>query len=55
MNRRATKTRPRRSLEGLVLDKKLVAALGGADGVVGILRALADAIGKKKRKKRRPA
>ncbi len=47
--------RARRSLEVLVLDKKLVAALGGADRVAGILRALADAVGEKKPKKRRAA
>jgi hypothetical protein len=47
--------RARRSLEVLVLDKKVVAALGGADRVAGILRALADAIGEKKPKKRRAA
>jgi hypothetical protein len=47
--------RARRSLEVVVLDKKLVAALGGADRVAGILRALADAIGEKKPKKRRVA
>ena len=47
--------RARRSLEVVVLDKKVVAALGGADRVAGILRALADAIGEKKPKKRRAA
>ena len=47
--------RARRSLEIVVLDKKLVAALGGPDRVAGILRALADAIGDKKPKKRRAA
>jgi hypothetical protein len=47
--------RARRSLEVVVLDKKLVAALGGPDRVAGILRALADAIGEKKPKKRRAA
>ena len=47
--------RARRSLEVIVLDKKLVATLGGADSVAGILRALADAIGEKKPKKRRTA
>ncbi len=47
--------RARRSLEVIVLDKKLVAALGGADRVAGILRALADAIAEKKPKKRRAA
>jgi hypothetical protein len=43
------------SLEVLVLDKKLVAALGGAESVAGILRALADALADKKPKKRRAA
>jgi hypothetical protein len=47
--------RGRRSLEVVVLDKKVVAALGGADRVAGILRALADAIGEKKPKKHRAA
>src|ERR1700690_1374173 len=47
--------RARRSLEVVVLDKKVVAALGGADKVAGILRALADAVGEKKPKKRRAA
>ena len=37
--------RARRSLEIVVLDKKLVASLGGADKVAGILRALAEALG----------
>jgi len=39
----------------VVLDRKLVAALGGPDKIAGILRALADAIGEKKAKKRRAA
>jgi len=47
--------RARRSLEVVVLDKKLVAALGGPDRVAGILRAVADAVGEKKPKKRRAA
>ena len=47
--------RARRSFEVVVLDKKVVAALGGPDRVAGILRALADAIGEKKTKKRRAA
>jgi hypothetical protein len=47
--------RARRSLEVVVLDKKLVAALGDADRVAGILRALADAVGEKKPRKRRAA
>jgi hypothetical protein len=46
--------RARRSLEVLVLDKTIVAALGGPDRVAGILRALAEAVGEKK-PKRRPA
>jgi len=45
----------RRSLEVVVLDKKLVAALGGADRVAGILRAVADAVADKKPRKRRAA
>ena len=47
--------RARRSLEILVLDKKIVAALGGPDRVAGILRALAGAIGGTKPKKHRAA
>jgi hypothetical protein len=47
--------RARRSLEVVVLDKKLVATLGGPDRVAGILRAVADAVGEKKPKKRRSA
>ncbi len=47
--------RARRSLEVIVIDKKVVAALGGAERVAGILRALADAISEKKPRKRRAA
>ncbi len=47
--------RARRSLEVVTLDKKVVAALGGPDRVIAILRALADAIGEAKSKKRRAA
>jgi len=47
--------RARRSLEVIVLDKKLVKALGGPDRVAGILHALAEAVGEKKPKKRRAA
>jgi hypothetical protein len=47
--------RARRSVEIVVLDKKLVAALGGADRVAGILRAVYDAVGDKKPKRRRAA
>lgn len=47
--------RAQRSLEVVVLDKKLVAALGGPDCIAAILRALADAVGDKKPKKRRAA
>jgi hypothetical protein len=47
--------RARRSLEIVVLDKKLVASLGGADKVAGILRALAEALGDGKPKKHRAA
>jgi hypothetical protein len=38
-----------------VLDKKVVAALGGPERVAGILRALAGAIGETKPKKHRAA
>jgi hypothetical protein len=47
--------RARRLLEVVILDKKLVATLGGADRVAGILRSLADAISDKKPKRRRAA
>jgi hypothetical protein len=47
--------RARRSLEVIVLDKKLVATLGGPQQVAAILRALAGAVGEKKSKKRRAA
>jgi hypothetical protein len=47
--------RARRSLEVLVLDKKVVAALGGPDRVAGILRALAGVFAETKPKKRRAA
>lgn len=47
--------RARRSLEVIVLDKKVVAALGGPDRVAAILRALAEALGDKKPKKPRAA
>lgn len=47
--------RARRSFEVIVLDKKLVATLGGPQQVTVILRALAGAVGEKKSKKRRAA
>jgi hypothetical protein len=47
--------RARRSLEVIVVDKKLVKALGGPDRVAGVLHALAEALGEKKPKKRRAA
>jgi hypothetical protein len=47
--------RARRSLEVIVVDKKLVKALGGPDRVAGVLYALAAALGEKKPKKRRAA
>jgi hypothetical protein len=47
--------RARRSLEVIVVDKKLVKALGGPDRVAGVLHALAAALGEKKPKKRRAA
>jgi hypothetical protein len=47
--------RARRSLEVIVVDKKVVKALGGPDCVAGVLRALAEALGEKKPKKRRAA
>jgi hypothetical protein len=47
--------RAQRSLEVVVLDKKLVDDLGGPDRVAAILRALADAIHEKKPRKPRAA
>ena len=47
--------RAQRSLEVVVLDKKLVADLGGPDRVAAILRALADALNEKKPRKPRAA
>ena len=47
--------RARRSFEVVVLDRRLVAALGGAEKTAGILRALAEAIGEKRPRKRRAA
>ncbi len=46
--------RARRSLETLVVDKKTIKALGGAEAVLGILDALAKSI-EASRKKRRAA
>jgi hypothetical protein len=43
--------RARRSLEVVALDKKVVRALGGAGAVHTILRALADAIEVKKKRR----
>ncbi len=43
--------RARRSLEVIVVDKRVVKALGGPDRVAGVLHALAEAIGAKKPKK----
>ncbi len=42
----------RRSLEILVVDKKTVAALGGPDAILRILRALAGSIEPRRRKRR---
>jgi hypothetical protein len=47
--------RARRSLEVIVVDKKLVKALGGPDRVAGILHAIAEALSAKKPRKRRAA
>ena len=48
-------SRVRGSLATIAVDKKVLKALGGPDRVAGILRALADAIGETKPKKRRAA
>jgi hypothetical protein len=47
--------RARRSLEVLVLDKKVVATLGGPERVAEILRALAGVFADTKPKKHRAA
>jgi hypothetical protein len=47
--------RARSSLATIAVDRKVLKALGGADRVAVILRALADAIGEAKPKKRRAA
>ena len=44
--------RARRSLEVLVLDRKIVAALGGPDAVRTILHVLAQALVGNKKKRR---
>ena len=42
----------RRSFDTLVIDKKLLRALGGEDAVVGILRALAKSVALSRKKRR---
>jgi hypothetical protein len=42
----------RRSFETLVVDKKVISALGGQDAVIGILEVLAKSIGAARRKRR---
>ncbi len=42
----------RRSFETIVVDKKVVAALGGPEGLVGILEALAKSVTQAKKKRR---
>lgn len=44
--------RARRSFETIVVDKKVVAALGGPEGVTAVLEALAKSLGQAKRKRR---
>jgi hypothetical protein len=41
-----------RSFETIVVDKKVVAALGGAEGLRGILEALAKSVTQAKKKRR---
>jgi hypothetical protein len=42
----------RRSFETIIVDKKVAAALGGAEGVTAVLEALAKSVGQAKRKRR---
>lgn len=42
----------RRSFETIIVDKKIVAALGGPEGLSAILQALATSITKAKKKRR---
>ncbi len=42
----------RRSFETIIVDKKVAAALGGAEGVTALLEALAKSLGQTKKKRR---
>lgn len=42
----------RRSLETIIVDKKVAATLGGAEGVTALLEALAESVGQAKKKRR---
>jgi hypothetical protein len=42
----------RRSFETIIVDKKVAATLGGAEGVTALLEALAKSLGQTKRKRR---
>lgn len=42
----------RRSFETIVVDRKIVAALGGPEGLTGILEALARSVTQAKKKRR---
>jgi hypothetical protein len=44
--------RARRSFETIVVDKKVAAALGGAEGITAVLEALAKSIAPAKKKGR---
>jgi hypothetical protein len=44
-----------RSFETIVVDKKVAAALGGPEGVVAVLEALAKSVGQAKKRRRRAA
>jgi hypothetical protein len=42
----------RRSFETIIVDKKVAARLGGAEGVTALLEALAKSLGQAKKKRR---
>jgi hypothetical protein len=42
----------RRSFETIIVDKKVAATLGGAEGVTALLEALAKSVGQAKKKRR---
>lgn len=42
----------RRSFETIIVDKKVAATLGGAEGITALLEALAKSVGQAKKKRR---